>query len=101
LRDGFANGGAAAHKGRRPFHMGQTIMRIFIFKSESNSELRAFSGDPGGEKLTSRFGPWHAVGVIRPDKDPPFNISRDTIEQAIANPGFQLFRMKTKQSIAG
>ena len=45
-------------------------MRIFIFKSEANRELGAFAHDPGGQELPSRFGPWHAVGVIRPDKKP-------------------------------
>jgi hypothetical protein len=69
-------------------------MRIFIFKSQANSALRAFAGDPGGQKLPSKFGPWHAIGVIREDKAPPFSVSRDTIEKAIADQGFQLFRMK-------
>jgi hypothetical protein len=71
-------------------------MRIFIFKSESNRELRAFTGDPGGRQLPSKFGRWHAVGVIRPDKDPPHHLDRGIIEQAITSNGFQLFRMKPK-----
>jgi hypothetical protein len=33
--------------------------------------------------------------VIRADKAPPFNVSRDAIEKGIAENGFQLFRMKT------
>jgi hypothetical protein len=71
-----------------------TIMRIFMFKSDFNG-LRAFAGDSGGEKLPSRLGPWHAIGVIRPDKEPPFNLGRDVIEQAINDQGFQLFRIKS------
>ena len=74
-------------------------MRIFIFKSESSATLRAFAGDPGGEKLPSQFSPWHAVGVIRPDKDPPFNLSRNVIEEAITGQGFQLFRMTQKKAV--
>jgi hypothetical protein len=75
-------------------------MRIFIFKSESRRDLRAFAADPGGDKLPSRFGPWHAVGVIKADKDPPFNVSRDVIEQAVNSSGFQLFRVKSKDAAA-
>ena len=71
-------------------------MRIFMFKSESNRTLRAFSGDPGGRQLPSKFGPWHAVGVIRPEVDPPHRLGRNVIEEAIANQGFQLYRMKEK-----
>ena len=54
-------------------------MRIFMFKSDFNG-LRAFAGDSGGEKLPSRLGTWHAIGVIRQDKEPPFNLGRDVIE---------------------
>jgi hypothetical protein len=75
-------------------------MRIFMFKSEANKTLRAFSADPGGRQLPSNFGPWHAVGVIRPDGKPPHNLARDVIEQAIANQGFQLYRMKDKPAAA-
>ena len=73
-------------------------MRIFIFKSESNRELRAFAGDPGGRPLPPQFGPWHAVGVIGPDKALPHNLGRNVIEEAITSKGFQLFRMKAKKA---
>ena len=62
-----------------------TIMRIFIFKSAAKGELRAFAGEAGGQKLPSNLGPWHAIGVIREDKAPPFNVS--TIGTATAMPG--------------
>jgi hypothetical protein len=75
-------------------------MRIFIFKSAARSGLRAFAGEAGGQKLPSNLGPWHAIGVIREDKTPPFNVSRDTIEQAIAGQGFQLFKVKAKAAAA-
>ena len=39
-------------------------MRIYIFKSDANKELRAFSDDPSGTKLPGQFRPWHAFGVI-------------------------------------
>ena len=39
-------------------------MRIYIFKSETRKELRAFAGDPGGSKLPSQHGPWTVTGVV-------------------------------------
>jgi hypothetical protein len=71
-------------------------MRIFIFKSDTSPNLRAFSDDQGGEKLPRQFRPWHAVGVVRPDSAPPHNLSRDLIEASIASDGFKLWRMKAQ-----
>jgi hypothetical protein len=62
-------------------------MRLFMFKSEAKSGLQAFTGDPGGEQLPSR----------REDKAPPHNMDRAGIEQAIADQGFQMYRMKPKK----
>ena len=69
-------------------------MRIFIFKSDTSPNLRAFSDDQGGHKLPAQFRPWHAVGVIRPKSVPPHNLNRDRIEASINSDGFQLWRMK-------
>ena len=76
-------------------------MRIFIFKSQANSALRAFAGEAGGQKLPPHFGPWHAIGVVRADKEPPFNVKRDVIEKAIEGEGYQLFTVKPKAAAAG
>ena len=70
-------------------------MRIFIFKSESGA-LCAFAGDSDTRVLPTQHGPWHPVGVVRADADPPYNFKRTAIEAAIANQGFQLFRLKKK-----
>jgi hypothetical protein len=69
-------------------------MNIYIFKSEANRDLRAFSGDQGGQNLPKQFRPWHAVGVVKPDSAPPNNLSRDVIEKSLANDGFQLWKLK-------
>jgi hypothetical protein len=71
-------------------------MRIFIFKSEARPDLGAFCGDLAGLQLPSQFKPWRAVGAIAPDRDPPHKLSRDVIEAAINERGFQLFRLKNK-----
>jgi hypothetical protein len=81
-------------------HKGGGAMRIFIFKSEANPELRAFGGDLAGTKLPGQFKPWRAVGAIAPNQDPPYKIARDGIEKAINEQGFQLFRFKKRTKAA-
>ena len=71
-------------------------MRIYIFKSETRSELRAFAGDLDGSKLPEQHGPWTAIGSVGPTKDPPHNFSRGAIEAAIDGQGFQLWRLGRK-----
>ena len=75
-------------------------MRIYIFKSEVTPELRAFSDDRSGVKLPARFGPWHVFGSIAADNDPPHGLSRNNIERAIRDAGFQLWRMKRQTADA-
>lgn len=69
-------------------------MRLYIFKSESKAGLRAFAGDASGSKLPSQFRPWHAIGVVSPDRNPPHGLPRGVIEKAIGEQGFQLWRTK-------
>jgi hypothetical protein len=71
-------------------------MRLYIFKSETTKDLRAFAGEPSGSKLPSTHGPWTVTGVVGVDRAPPHNFSRDAIEAAIGGPGFQLWRMVKK-----
>jgi hypothetical protein len=71
-------------------------MRIFIFKSETRPELRAFGGDLAGSRLPVQFRPWHAVGSIAPEGDFPYKLSRQAIESAINDCGYQLWRMRKK-----
>jgi hypothetical protein len=71
-------------------------MRIFIFKSEANPNLGAFTGDLAGLQLPSQFKPWRVIGAIAPDGDPPYKLARDVIEAAITARGFQLFRLGKK-----
>lgn len=71
-------------------------MRIFIFKSETSPELRAFGGDLAGSRLPVQFKPWHAIGSIAPDGVFPYKLSRESIETAINDSGYQLWRMRKK-----
>src|SRR6516164_7142794 len=58
--------------------------------------LRAFAGDLTGSRLPQNHGPWTATGAIGPDSAPPYNFSRDAIEEAIDAEGFQLWRFVEK-----
>jgi hypothetical protein len=78
------------------FKQERQTVRLFIFKSESN-KLQAFAGDSDPRVLPSHHGPWYPIGVVRPEADPPYNFKRDAIEKAIADQGFQLFRLKKNQ----
>jgi hypothetical protein len=71
-------------------------MRLYVFRSDSNGELRAFAGDLTGSKLPQQFRPWHAVGAVAPEAAPPHGLSREGIEKAIDDRGFQLWRLKAK-----
>jgi hypothetical protein len=71
-------------------------MQLYIFKSDANTELRAFTGDVLGSKLPDQFSPWQQIGVVGSDKSPPHNLSRETIETAIESRGFQLWRLKSE-----
>jgi hypothetical protein len=73
-------------------------MRIFIFKSEKSPDLRAFGGDLVGGRLPGQFKPWRAIGAIAPDREPPYNFSREKIETAINDCGYQLWRMSKKSA---
>jgi hypothetical protein len=84
-------------RGRADRRPRKAFMNIFIFKSEANRELRAFSDDQGGHKLPAKFRPWHAVGVVKPDAKPPNNLSRDVIEKSIADAGYQLYKLKNEK----
>ena len=70
-------------------------MRIFVFKSEAREGLHAFAGDLVGFKLPDQFKPWSATGSIAPDGNFPYkNLSRNAIEAAIRDQGYQLYRVK-------
>lgn len=69
-------------------------MRIFVFKSETNQKLHAFAGDLSGFKLPPQFKPWRATGAIAADRKFPYNLSREAVEAAIKEHGYQLWRVK-------
>jgi hypothetical protein len=67
-----------------------------IFKSDTNTELRAFAADPAGSKLPEQFRPWLVIAAVGPESAPPHLLPRPAIERAIDANGFQLWRLKAK-----
>jgi hypothetical protein len=69
-------------------------MRIFMFKSETQTGLGAFAANPDRHKLPTKLGPWAVVGVVQPERAPPHGLDRNLIERGIESQGFQLYRRK-------
>jgi hypothetical protein len=79
---------------------GDGSMRIYVFKSDAQRELRAFTDDLVGSKLPTQFAPWHTTGAIAPGKELPHGFPREKIEKAINDLGFQIWRLKPKDTKA-
>lgn len=73
-------------------------MKLFMFSSESNEELHAFTKVGTGENLPEKHGPWVEQGVLRADQSPPHGLARSAIESGVKANGFQLWRRKKKAS---
>ncbi len=71
-------------------------MRIYVFKSDTQRELRAFTDDLVGSKLPPQFAPWRTTGAVATGKDLPHGFLRPQIEKAIADTGFEIWRLKPK-----
>jgi hypothetical protein len=70
--------------------------KLYIFRSETKNDLRAFCGDSVGSRLPEHLKPWRAVGVVQAGRAPPHNLPRAAIEKSIETQGFQLWRLKEK-----
>ena len=81
-------------------HVGIPIesspMRIYVFTSKTQKNLRAFTDDMSGAKLPPQLGPWRANGAIAADEKSPYRLARNQIEKSINGEGFQLWRVKVK-----
>jgi hypothetical protein len=67
---------------------------IYKFASTGRENLFAFAGDRSGSKLPERHGPWRPTGNIKASEPLPHRLDRGTVERAIDDQGFQLWRMK-------
>jgi hypothetical protein len=69
-------------------------MIIYRFASNVLPGLFAFAGDRNGTKLPPKYAPWDRTGRIQQHESLPHKIDRGSIEQAISEQGYQLWRMK-------
>jgi hypothetical protein len=72
-------------------------MRIFVFKSETRSNLCAFAGDMVGARLPEKFGPWRLTNTVPRGGALPHDVFRPPVEKAIMFEGFQMFRIKENE----
>jgi hypothetical protein len=69
-------------------------MMISIFESAGAGGLRAFVGERSGASLPERHGPWKRLTNIAAHQRLPHALDRKVVEKAIAEHGFQLWRLK-------
>src|SRR5579871_4533705 len=69
---------------------------IYNFSSSATTGLFAFAGDADGSLLPAKHGPWVTRGGISPGEPIPHRLDRETVERAIDDHGFQLWRMKKR-----
>jgi len=73
-------------------------MRIFTFASETRPGLHAFAGDKIGTRLPGLAGPWRLLFGSASGNHLPHGISRAAMERAIRTEGFQMWRLKAKDT---
>jgi hypothetical protein len=73
---------------------------IYVFESAGREGLRAFAGDRTGSSLPVRHGPWKQLANISRREGLPHALDRKAVEEAIAEHGFQLWRVKKASSPA-
>ena len=85
---------AARRLGSKRFEKGTRMAVIYNFSSSVRTGLFAFAGDADGSMLPEKHGPWVTQGGIRPGEPIPHRLDRETVERAIDDHGFQLWRIK-------
>ena len=71
-----------------------TVMVIFTFASTAKPGLFAFAADQSGRQLPDKHGPWKLTGRINPDAALPHHLDRGTVEEALSDAGFQMWRRR-------
>ncbi len=69
-------------------------MVIYSFASSKKPGLFAFAADQSGRRLPDKFGPWKLTQRINPDAALPHDLDRATVEEALAEAGFQMWRRR-------
>ena len=67
-------------------------MRTFyLFKSETDPELRAYTDSPSGSRLPAESGPWALLRSVSQDVPWPEIVARAIIEAGVSENGFLLW----------
>lgn len=69
-------------------------MVIYTFASSKRPGLFAFAADQSGRRLPEKHGPWKRTGRIDPDAALPHDLDRATVEGALSETGFQMWRRR-------
>jgi hypothetical protein len=69
-------------------------MVIYSFSSGKKPGLFAFAADQSGRQLPDKFGPWKLTRRINPDVALPHDLDRATVEEALTETGFQMWRRR-------
>ena len=69
-------------------------MVIYTFASSKRPDLFAFAPDQSGRQLPDKFAPWKFTGRIEPDVSLPHDLDRATVEEALGEVGFQMWRRR-------
>jgi hypothetical protein len=69
-------------------------MVIFSFASTAKPGLFAFAVDQSGRQLPDKHGPWKLTGRIAPNAALPHQLDRATVEEALGEVGFQMWRRR-------
>jgi len=62
----------------------------YLFRSESDPQLQAFTDDSAGNKLPAENGPWTLVRQVSGDQDWTHTTTRDVVAAGVATNGFLL-----------
>jgi hypothetical protein len=78
-------------------------MQVFIFSSEKDGDIVAFTEDPDGRNLPVELAPWHALSgsamQIRPGNRPTgVSGNMDAVTDGIARDGFYLTRAEVQST---
>ena len=69
-------------------------MKIYLFLSETEEDVRAFTSDPTGANLPPDYAPWRSSGTTM-----PLGNLTDPVCEAVTRDGFFLVSTETRATI--
>ena len=69
-------------------------MVIYEFASSKKTGPVRIRGRQSGRLLLEKHSPWKLTGRVNPDAALPHDLDRATVEEALADFGFQMWRLR-------